>query len=209
MLTLPWDNPVLPGFYVFEGIDGAGTTTQAKRLTGYLSDRADAHFTFEPTDLPVGRLIRSLLSGPETVEAETLALLYAADRTEHLQRAGSGILARIAAGETIVCDRYLFSSLAYQGTLVDFGYVERLNARFPLPEHLIFIDTPVEEADRRLGTREERDRYENRSLQERVFHTYRTVIDAFERTAVHVHRIDGSRDAETVFEAIRSVFGER
>lgn len=208
MLTLPWDNPILNGFYVFEGIDGAGTTTQAKRLAEHFSVDYATVFTFEPTDLPIGAVIREYLNGSEGADARTLSLLYAADRNEHLERPHEGIRARIERGERVVCDRYLFSSLAYQGTFDDFAFVERINADFPLPEHLFFIDTSVDEADRRLASRASRDRYENRPLQERVHATYRRVIAEFERrTEVRIHRIDGSRDPNSVFEAITSCIG--
>lgn len=209
MLTLPWDNTVLAGFYVFEGIDAAGTTTQAKRLAAFLEQKNIASFTFEPTDRPIGRVIRDYLTGIDGADARTLSLLFAADRNEHIEHPENGIRARIGRGERVVSDRYLFSSLAYQGTLDDFSFVERINARFPLPEHLFFIDTPVEEADRRLNSRESRDRFENRPLQERVHQQYRAIISDFEKTAVCVHKIDGSRDPDSIFDEIRSIFDSR
>jgi len=209
MLTLPWDTPVLPGFYVFEGIDGAGTTTQAQRLASYFSQRGPASFTFEPTDGPIGRVIREYLTGDEGAQPRTLSLLFAADRHEHLEHPDRGIRVRIARGERVVCDRYLFSSLVYQGSADDFAFVEMINGTFPLPEHLFFIDTAVEEADRRLATRASRDRLETRPMQERVHGAYRRIITEFDKTAVAVHRIDGNLDPETIFNEIRSVFDER
>lgn len=209
MLTLSWDNPVLPGFYVFEGIDGAGTTTQARRLASYLARTGEASFTWEPTDRPIGRLIREYLTGPEGADARTLTLLFAADRTEHVEHPVDGVRARIARGERVVCDRYLFSSLAYQGSADDFAFVEMVNGAFPLPEHLFFIDTPVDEADRRLSTRASRDRLETRSMQEQVHAAYRRIIAEFGRTAVKVHHIDGGNDPDSIFKTIRAVFDER
>ena len=154
MLTLTWDNPILPGFVVFEGLDGAGTTTQAHRLVTCLRSRGvAAEFTCEPTDYLTGRTIRALLTGPERATPWTLAMLFAADRHEHLERPESGILARLATGATVISDRYLFSSIAYQGAFCDGAAVERLNGAFPLPEHLVFVDTPQDEASRRLAHR--------------------------------------------------------
>ncbi len=83
----------------------------------------------------------------------TLALLFAADRAEHLLAAGDGILNRLERGELVISDRYLFSSLAYQSLDCDFEYVRALNAEFPLPRDVVFVDTPVRESQRRLGGR--------------------------------------------------------
>lgn len=206
---------VLPGFIVFEGVDGSGTTTQARRLVDYLNGTADvtAEFTFEPTDFATGKVIRTLLKGPEFAQWETLALLFAADRNEHLERPDSGIRARLAAGYTVVSDRYLFSSLAYQGAFADPDLVDRLNASFPLPQHCFFIDTPLDEAYRRMRSRRRNtvdtgDSLEESPVQERVARRYRTVIDRFSRApearsgAMQIHRIDGSPSEDQVFQAI-------
>ena len=204
MLTLPWDNPVLPGFIVFEGIDGAGTTTQAQRLVAHLSAAGlSAQFTCEPTDCATGTTIRRLLAGPEHVEPWTLALLYAADRHEHIERPAVGIRALLDRGNRIVSDRYLFSSLAYQGAFNDFGAVERLNHHFPLPEHLIFIDTPRVEASRRLASRATRDILERDDVQQRVEGMYREIIaDFVRRSSIHIHTIDGHQNPDGVFRDI-------
>lgn len=209
MLTLSWAVPVLPGFIVFEGLDGAGTTTQARRLADHLSERGSpAEFTCEPTDFLTGRTIRRLLEGPEHVEAWTLALLFAADRHEHLERPGTGIRARLTAGCTVVSDRYLFSSIAYQGAFVDSAAVERINGAFPLPEYLVFVDTPRSEATRRMATRKTRDILEQDVVQDRVARRYRGVVDAFaERTAVKVVSVDGNLAPDEVFAAILAGLG--
>jgi dTMP kinase len=208
MLTLPWDNPVLPGFIVFEGLDGAGTTTQAQRLHRFLdTEGEEAVHTWEPTDFLTGKTIRALLHGPEFAEPWTLALLFAADRYEHLHRPDTGILSNLKAGKVVVSDRYLFSSLAYQGSFADFSAVESLNHQFPLPEHLIFIDTPRDTALQRLATRKTRDSLEHESVQVRAEYTYRGVISDFERAGrIQVHRIDGDLDVETISGQIREIF---
>jgi dTMP kinase len=201
---------VLPGFIVFEGLDGAGTTTQAHRLVERLSRYTPAEFTCEPTGFATGALIRTLLHGPEYAQPETLALLFAADRHEHLYRPEQGIRALLAAGKTVVCDRYLFSSLAYQGSLTDFEFVARLNAPFPLPEHLIFIDTPLNEAFRRMEGRGNRDTLEQMDVQEQVAPRYRAVIREFRETdevrsgAMKITEIDGSRPPDDVFREVCS-----
>ncbi|SIQ00877.1 dTMP kinase [Alkalispirochaeta americana] len=196
---------VWPDFIVFEGLDGAGTTTQAQRLTEYLGREGQAEFTCEPTDFATGTVIRRLLKGPEYVRPETLALLFAADRNEHLFRPNQGIKDRLAAGHVVVCDRYLFSSLAYQGYLAETGLVERLNAGFPLPQHLFFIDTSLDEAHRRISLREERDSLETREIQEQVALRYRRVIRDFsllppvQRGDMKIHTLSGDRSEDDIF----------
>lgn len=201
MLTHAWNSAPLPGFIVFEGLDGAGTTTQARRLVAWMRENGiPAEFTCEPTDLPTGRLIRDLLADAGPVEPWTLALLFAADRHEHLVRPESGIRDRLAAGVSVVSDRYLFSSLAYQGAYADSAAVEHLNVDFPLPEVLVFVDTPRDEADRRMRSRSARDRLEQAEVQLRVEERYRGIVAAFAaHSATRVVSVDGSRAADAVF----------
>ncbi len=101
-------------FIVFEGLDGAGTTTQLHLLEKNLKEAGVTVFaTAEPTDSAIGRLIRSVLRKEISVEPKTLAMLYATDRYEHLYGKG-GIIEHLDAGDTVICDRYLYSSIAYQ-----------------------------------------------------------------------------------------------
>lgn len=209
MLNLHWDNPILPGFIVFEGLDGAGTTTQAQRLVDHLTATGrEAVFTWEPTDFRTGMAIRDLIVGPEHAEPWTLALLFAADRYEHLNRPEYGIRALLDRGVTVVSDRYLFSSIAYQGALCDAAAVERINHQFPLPEHVVFVDTPLDEAGRRLSQRPQRDQLEQAPIQQRVAARYRGVMDAFAaHSATQVHPVNGEQDPEQVFREIVAALG--
>jgi dTMP kinase len=106
-------------FIVLEGIDGSGTTSQLTRLHAALVARGlRTHSTREPSGGPVGRLLRQVLSatlrdeaGPVGLDFRTLALLFAADRTDHVRREIEPALGR---GEVVLCDRYDLSSLIYQ-----------------------------------------------------------------------------------------------
>lgn len=101
-----------PKFIVLEGIDGSGTTTQLSRVSAALRTLGHrVHETREPTGGRIGKLIREQLSDPSGVSARCLALLFAADRIDHLDRE---ILPALARGEVVVCDRYVMSSLVYQ-----------------------------------------------------------------------------------------------
>jgi len=151
--------------------------------------------TCEPTDGPIGGLIRSILARGEPALPRTVALLFAADRNEHVNAAGTGIAARAKRGETVVCDRYLFSSLAYQSVDCGLEYVRELNAGFPLPQCLVFLDTPVEVCQERLSRRGKPELYDGSSFQARVRENYLRAIDMFPGTGMRVAVLDGDRPA--------------
>lgn len=164
-------------FIVFEGLDGAGTTTQARLLCEALAAQGtQVHPTREPSDGPVGVLLRQALAGRlllrdgKRLTAETLALLFAADRRDHLAAEVEPALAR---GITVVCDRYLLSSLAYQGQEVDPALVRAVNAGLPAPDLTLFLRVAPEVALRRRSGRAGGDElYEALETQRRVARAY-------------------------------------
>lgn len=194
----------LPRFVVLEGGDGTGRTTQLQAVDRALTKAGVAHWTTsEPTDRPEGLLIRRILSGELRRDPGTLARLFAADRNEHLREA-DGILARLARGETVVCDRYVLSSLAYQG--VDCGpeLPLLLNSDFPFPELLFFFDLPPAQSVTRLERREKLDIFEDLPFQERVGEGYRRVLASYGVPGMKIVRVDASRP---VSEVSRTIFG--
>jgi len=159
---------VLKRFIVLEGGDGSGTTTQLKRIGDALKLAGVQHWiTAEPTDRPEGILIRRVLSGELKRDPGTLARLFAADRNEHL-RGEDGIFERLERGEAVICDRYVLSSLAYQGVACGPELPALLNSGFPLPELLIYFDIAPEQSIERLNSRESLDIFEKLPFQERV-----------------------------------------
>lgn len=116
-----------PGrFIVFEGIDGAGTSTQAERYAAYLrSGGRSVHVTREPSTGPIGALLRQVLSGrlplPNAGHSELMALLFAADRLDHV---GAEITPHLESGSVVLSDRYDLSSLAYQSIGASVGGLE-------------------------------------------------------------------------------------
>lgn len=187
---------------VLEGLDGAGTTTQIRLLGDRLAREGREHFeTFEPTDGPVGRLIRSILARRVPALPLTVALLFAADRNQHV--AGPhGLIERAGRGELVVSDRYLFSSLAYQSIECGFERVLALNEGFPLPELLVFLDTPVAVSQARIGRRTRRELYDGAGFQARVREGYLRAFEHFEGCGMRVLTLDGERPAEEIHEAI-------
>lgn len=197
--------PVLDKFIVLEGIDGSGTTTQLKLLEQrFASAGISFWITCEPTTGPVGQLIRSVLGGEIDVLATTLAHLFVADRNEHVYHRQNGIAARVSRGEIVVCDRYLFSSLAYQSVECGFDYVYALNGAFPLPSDVVFLEVPVEEGDRRSAARGSREIFEHTEFQRKVIDTYERTFGIYNKK-IRIHRIDGTLPPASINEKIWSV----
>ncbi|MCO4747876.1 MAG: dTMP kinase [Proteobacteria bacterium] len=188
-------------FLVLEGLDGAGTTTQTERLCAALRDRGgEVLETREPTDGPVGRIIREVLRGDDRAPTvETLPWLFAADRADHLTRKVEPALKR---GSYVVSDRYYHSSLAYQSLTLPLEQVAALNA-FRSPHLTFFVDVPVEECLRRITKRGgELEIYERKDKLERIAAAYERVLALVEQRGETVIRIDGTQSPAQVHKAI-------
>ena len=193
-------------FVVLEGLDGAGTTTQAARLAAVLR-RAGRRvvLTREPSAGPVGALLRQALDGslrqkPKLSDA-ALALLFAADRLDHL---ASTVEPGLAAGGVVVSDRYVLSSFAYQGRVLEPAWVEALNARARPPDLTLFLEVRprVAAARRRLrGGRKER--FDDARTQAAVARAYETVMVRHGRRH-HVHRLNGELAVEEVARKVQA-----
>jgi dTMP kinase len=196
------------GFVVLEGIDGAGTTTQTERLRAALAARGRrVHATREPSTGPVGRLLREILAGQhQPVDQPTLALLFAADRADHLQRE---IAPQLAADALVVSDRYYHSSLAYQAQgddpadLADLEWVLALNARARPPDLTIFLDVPVEvAAARRAADRRPEELFDRLETQRRVAAAYARVNARLVARGERLATLDGTRSPDELAGAI-------
>ena len=181
-----------------EGIDGAGTTTLTARLAHSFARSGLNHAVgCEPTDGEIGRLIRRGLSGSPDLKPETMALLFSADRREHLFAEG-GIASVIASGGIYITDRYFFSSLAYQSLDASWEWVDALNADYPLPGYLILLSLPVSEAMGRLKGRESRDIYETADQQKRVSEGYRRAVDQYRECGIKLLELDSRRPPDAL-----------
>jgi dTMP kinase len=190
---------ILSNFAIFEGGDGTGTSTQLELLKNRLGGRF--YPTGEPTGGPVGRMIRSALKGDLSLRPETLARLFAADRNEHLY-GPEGVAERCRRGELVVSDRYIPSSLVYQGLDCGDELPQLLNTAFPLPETVFFFDLDPKTALERLENRPFKDRYEYLDFQIRVRERYRALLPRWEEAGVRVVSVDASRSPAEVAEQI-------
>ena len=194
-------NEILKRFIVLEGLDGSGTTTQMNNLGKIFSEHdIPCLLTMEPTDNEVGRLIRKILEKEITVEPETLAVLFSADRNEHLY-GEKGIKELSENGLWIICDRYLFSSIAYQSLKCDREWVLSLNS-YPMPEYLFFIDVPVEECGRRLGARDKIELFDKSELQKKILENYNYGFRMADNSGVSFFKMDGTEEPDVISEKI-------
>lgn len=195
---------VLSNFIVFEGIDGAGTSTQLKILKAR-KESEKISFSTEPTKKETGIFLRRILSGEVKVDAKTAAFLFAADRAEHVW-GKNGIEETVKSGKVVLTDRYLFSSLAYQS--VDCGETlpSELNKHFPLPEILFFFNIEPKASLERIKGRGFTEIYENREFLDKTALLYRKVIESFknQNTGMKIIELDGNQSKEKIAEIIWS-----
>ncbi|MBP5401525.1 MAG: dTMP kinase [Treponema sp.] len=168
---------ILDNFVVFEGIDGAGTSTQLKILRER-SESSKICFSAEPTDSETGRFLRKILSGSIELNPKTTAFLFAADRAEHVW-GKNGIEETIKSGKAVVIDRYIFSSLAYQGVSCGKELPRTLNQNFPLPQLLFFFDIDPSSSLERIKNRGITEIYENKEYLMQTRERYLSVIEEY------------------------------
>lgn len=161
-------------FIVVEGLDGSGKTTQAKILASRLSRTHKALYTAEPSLGKVGTFIRnSILYGEKRPPTAVEALLFAADRIEHVQ---NEVLPALEEGQIVVSDRYLYSSLAYQGSAgLSLEWIESINRHALKPDLALFIDVDPEAVFHRLKLR--KSVMENLETQRRVREIYLRFVE--------------------------------
>ena len=185
-------------FICIEGIDTSGKTTHARRLVENLQGKGfDASYTTEPTTGEIGNFIRTrILRGQERVPSTIEALLFAVDRVEHVENTIKPLLQE---GKIVISDRYVYSSLAYQGAAgLDSEWIEKLNEHAVRPDLAIFIDVEPETVVQRLKPK--KSVMENLETQRKVREVYVKFVEKGELV-----EIDGNRSKKEVAENILSV----
>jgi len=205
-------------FIVLEGIDGSGSTTQGDRLTTHLRNRGyPTVFTHEPTGGPAGMLIRLALEGRLTgsgtpaidpgpkneLDPETMALLYAADRIDHLR---TQVEPALESGHHVVCDRYVLSSLAYQGLTSNLDWLLEINRHARVPDLTLYLDVDATSAKRRMRqTRFSEDLYEAEAILEKVRYNYLELISREDEQFGRILTLDAGERRESVTARIIAV----
>lgn len=208
-----------PGFFIaVEGVDGCGSTTHSKRLADALRN-AGRHVvhTYEPTAGPIGAMIRQVLqqklvlpgaSAPHSFGWSTMALLFAADRLDHLD---STVIPALRDGAIVVTDRYDLSSVAYQSATAPGGelvmpWIRELNAHALRPDLTLVIDVPLEVAEaRRVSRGKAEEIFEKRAIQERLIGLYQRAAEL--RPGDHIVHVSGVGEvaevAARIWEAVK------
>jgi dTMP kinase len=200
---------IIPNFVVFEGGDGSGTTTQLSMLTERLKKSKNPVFfpTFEPTDGQIGKIIRSALKKDIFFQPQTLAMLFAADRNEHLNGI-DGIFSHIKHGELVVSDRYVLSSIVYQGIECGTALPTALNSIFGVPELTFFFDIDPKIAISRMSKRGFSEIYEYLEFQEKVRQKYLSAVENYRNNGARVEIIDSSKTITEVADQVWSIISE-
>jgi dTMP kinase len=189
-------------FIAFEGIDGSGKSTQVKLLKKKLEQTGQkVYTTFEPTDSPIGKLIREAFSRKTELDNRTIAALFVADRLDHLLNKTNGIIKMLADGYTVITDRYYLSSYAYQSPFMDLNWViqaNSLSADLLRPDLNIFIDVSPEVGMERINKgREIVEIYETLENQRNVRDKYFEIMEQLDGVE-KIFVTDGNRPGDVI-----------
>ena len=187
-------------FICIEGLDGCGKTTQAKLLAKKLRKSHSAVYTAEPSRGKIGTYIRSsYLYGEKRLSIVLEALLFAADRIEHVE---NEVLPALKGGRLVISDRYVYSSLAYQGAAgLSLDWIEKINEHALQPDLAVFIDVDPEAVVSRLKPK--KSVMEDLETQKKVRQIYLKFVEDGRLT-----RIDGDRSGSEVAEDVYAVVTE-
>lgn len=196
-------------FIVFEGIDGSGTTTQIRMLKKILETRnISSVVTCEPTNLTIGKILRQLLSGKfysqKFFRQQIIAQLFAADRLIHW---GEIIEPALKQGKWVLCDRYKYSSFAYQSLFCNQDWVESINGFAPDPDLVLFFDIQSDIALKRVTQRgKPLEIYEKSEIQQKVNNNYKNYFK--KDLNFPVFKIDASQTIEEITKKIQFILEE-
>ena len=189
--------------YVFEGLDGAGITTQATLLRNhFLNKEKDAILTKEPTDGLVGGIIKACLRGEWKTNPLTLQMLFAADRAHHLN---TEIEPAMKKNKIVICDRYVLSSLVFGALNTNLDILKQINSHFMKPHITIVIDTnPKICLERMKKARHHVELFEEEQKLVQIRQNLLTMKKYFPET----YFIDGNRTPQEVHEDVKKLVGK-
>lgn len=194
-------------FIVFEGIDGAGKSTQISLLEEKLKKEGRKVFvTAEPTQSVTGGALRDALSGNYKRSAAELAAMFLADRVFHNVNEKCGIQQALDKGFDVISDRYYYSSFAYQGLESDIDWVIDMNLHCPeilKPDLCVFLDLDAEKSKQRIDSaRMATEIFENSEMLEKIRSKFFDVFNRLEGENICI--IDASQSIDKVTEEIYS-----
>lgn len=197
-------------FIAFEGIDGSGKSTQVRLLAQFLRDQGHKVVTTcEPTDSPIGKMIRDIFNHKMEADQRVIATLFASDRLQHILDKSHGILKRLNEGYTVITDRYYFSSYAYHSVHegIDLEWVIKINelsARLLKPDLNIYIDISPEYSMERLKkSRQNLEMYETSDNQLKVYNMYEKAFKRLNNDE-YIVKINGEKSIEKVAQEIQA-----
>ena len=189
-------------FITFEGPDGSGKTTVSTAVVKMLQEAGYAViYTREPGGSTIAEQIRNVILDPDNtkMDARTEALLYAASRRQHLVEI---VLPALAQGVSVISDRFVDSSLAYQGCgrglgMEDVFEINRFAIEDRMPDRTVFLDVSAETGMKRIASRKFLDRLDQEDIafHERVYNGYRQVIAKYPE---RIEIVDAEQDADKV-----------
>ena len=195
-------------FFVIEGVDGSGKSTQMEILSNKLSAvNLKYHLTTEPTDGPIGVLIRKILRKEIVVSESALAGLFLADRLDHLENEENGLTKIISRGTHVITDRYYWSSYAYHSLHLPMEWVIAINAKCAeilKPNITFYLDLTAEESIKRIKqSRATTELFEEKRILENVRNNYLKSIELLgDKENVVVVNTNENKSPEEVFEKI-------
>lgn len=193
-----------PGkFIVLEGIDGSGISTQSGILKRYLENKYGRKVLLskEPSEGPIGTLIRQVLTHRiQGIQDESLALLFAADRIDHLQHR---IVPALQQGSTVICDRYVWSSIAYQGMKMDEQWILETNKYAIKPDLTIFVKVrPEVSIERITQNRFQTDVFEKETILNAVMSNYIQIMNTWRKQGENILELSGEDSVENIAKTI-------
>lgn len=199
-------NPYPGKFIVFEGLDGAGQSTQSQLLRDFLMRKGyKVHLTKEPTSNLIGGLIKGQLTNEWKSSQECLQLLFAADRAHHLEKE---IIPLLKKKIIVISDRYFFSTIAYGATEIkDWEWLLKINQRFLLPDIIFFLKVSPKVCIARIQKRSpfEITLFEKERILEKVFKNYQKLAKEFP----NVYIIPGERSIKEISKEINKIITQK
>ena len=193
-------------FITFEGIDGCGKSTQIELLKQKIEQQGTRCYqTREPSDGPVGCMLRQCLTKRIEADERTLAALFASDRLDHLFNKTDGICQKLDEGIHVICDRYVLSNYAYQSVRAPLNWVMSLNSvanDTVKPDCHIFIDvTPEVSLERMAKGRFHTELFETKERLTEVRNRYLSLIEQL-KDKEKIIVVDGDRSVDQIANAI-------